>query len=196
MATIISDKFIFIHNPRCGGTSITDYFISVGDHWDRTKHEVSEHANSIDVYRAVGEEFWNSVPKIAVVRNPFDWMYSCYSYISSREDHSDHVLVSGMSFSEFCEWMMNSRQMEKYQPFYVRNSLLGDLGNNLVLSFEHLHENMSYVANVLGFPYNGLRSLNKAIGKSNSGYINKRIKMDIISRHYYDFIKYNYDMKI
>lgn len=64
-------KAIFIHTPKTGGTSIKkniDGFTTLGDH----KNWLQE--------KKLTKQYWDKYFKFAFVRNPWDRVYSIYSY--------------------------------------------------------------------------------------------------------------------
>jgi hypothetical protein len=86
-----SKKFIFVHIPKCAGTSVhhvlsrcsSDYVlvgaaslserIRFGEAW-------LHHATGIRIRRALSAEQWNTYFKFTIVRNPWDRLVSLYHY--------------------------------------------------------------------------------------------------------------------
>ncbi len=76
MAISHKHKLIFVHNPKCAGTSIINYFDM--EDWGhqpavRLKEEYSE--------------YWGKYKKFVVIRNPWDRFYSNYRYAIMEESY-------------------------------------------------------------------------------------------------------------
>jgi hypothetical protein len=76
MAISHTHKLIFVHNPKCAGTSIIRYF----DMEDWGHANASE---SKDRY----SKYWDEYKKFTVVRNPWDRFYSNYRYAIMEESY-------------------------------------------------------------------------------------------------------------
>lgn len=89
-------KCIFIHIPKCGGTSIEDVIWpgprSEADLWkgqiDETsnKYQTSglQHLSAKNIRAEVGEQIFSSYFKFAIVRNPWDKVISQFLYLKRR----------------------------------------------------------------------------------------------------------------
>jgi hypothetical protein len=77
-----SKRFIFIHIPKSGGTSV-EWALRKHGVWidDDTKHEgiYYKHATARDLKRMLSDEF-DKYFKFTVVRNPWDWAVSNYAF--------------------------------------------------------------------------------------------------------------------
>lgn len=150
-------KCIFIHIPRCAGTSIEEWIVG-GDYWfiDRsTKHITASQA------RALYEEYWNSYFKFSIVRNPFDRVRSCLKY----KDHFGIELNSSgdIDFRRYWELFGRDIVVEHDHRFHSREKIISNLhlpgqiyGNiideelDFVARFESIEADMKYVQSVLG----------------------------------------------
>ena len=79
MATCYSDRLLFIHIPRCGGTSITDYLMLTIRGMTHSKFPIG-HIRLQDVEYFIGRKPSSFEKIIAIVRNPFDLEVSCFNY--------------------------------------------------------------------------------------------------------------------
>jgi hypothetical protein len=67
---MVKENLIFIHPPRCGGTSIESSF-----GW---QNESEKHLSASSIRKKIGEKQWAQSFKFAVIRNPFDRVISMY----------------------------------------------------------------------------------------------------------------------
>ena len=97
-------KFVFVHIPRTGGTSITD---SLGGFKKKFPEGLSVlgHDTIHDVWGRVTPEQFESFYKFAVVRNPWEWSVSNWNYIRQNPLHKHHAIMAGLSFRDYvCEF--------------------------------------------------------------------------------------------
>jgi hypothetical protein len=83
---IVTDKFAFVHLPRCGGTFITGLIKK----FFPSAHEIGHHLPR----EALPTEY-SHLPLLGTIRNPWDFYVSLYHYIWPRDAAS--VLASWMS---------------------------------------------------------------------------------------------------
>lgn len=67
---MIIKNLIFIHPPRCGGTSIESSF--------KWENELEKHLSASSIKKKIGEKQWGELFKFAIIRNPFDKVISMY----------------------------------------------------------------------------------------------------------------------
>lgn len=94
-------KYIYIHVPKCGGTSITEYLsesnkwcdIEIGStpfgeaiqqHYIE-RHNIRKHIPGFHLKCIVGNEVWNSYYKFATVRSPYTRFESVYNFLTTSE---------------------------------------------------------------------------------------------------------------
>lgn len=72
---ILTTRFVFLHIPRTGGTFVRKLFLEAApDDWRAEIREGHPSAREIP-------EGMRHLPRIAVVRNPFDWYVSWYHFM-------------------------------------------------------------------------------------------------------------------
>lgn len=81
MAISHTHKLIFVHNPKCAGTSIIRYFDM--EDWGHDSASKSKEKYS---------KYWDEYKKFTVVRNPWDRFYSNYRYAIMKEENEYHSL--------------------------------------------------------------------------------------------------------
>jgi hypothetical protein len=69
---IVTDKFVFVHLPRSGGTFVT----SVIKKFFPSAHEIGHHAP-----RAFLPKEYSNLPVLCTIRNPWDFYVSFYHYL-------------------------------------------------------------------------------------------------------------------
>jgi hypothetical protein len=104
---MIGEKFIFIHIPRTGGTSLERLLLSIDSvkPWEEltskklVDHQVGpqKHFKASRVEALVGENKWKRAKKISIVRNPFDKVISHYFQPFYRDINA----LSGKSLTDF-----------------------------------------------------------------------------------------------
>ena len=67
---MVIENLVFIHPPRCGGTSIEKSF-----GW---QNESEKHLSAYSIKKKIGEKQWDKSFKFAVIRNPFDRVISMF----------------------------------------------------------------------------------------------------------------------
>lgn len=108
---------LFIHVPKCGGTSIIE---SIKEKDPTVKHGHTKWNEHKDVLKDVGFSF-------GIVRNPWDRAFSCYNYArmdtsfwhgngSKYGIHSEYELAKKMEFNDFVKFFYNNRAVMNYPP--------------------------------------------------------------------------------
>jgi sulfotransferase famil protein len=152
-------RCIFIHIPRCAGTSIETWLTGY-DWWairSGTKHLLASQA------RKIYSNFWDQYFKFAFVRDPIERMISCLAF-------GDHFGLSydraqGFSFSRYHQLFGQDVVVEHDHRFWRRDELLtsrhkpGSVYGNIldepvdfIGRFENLDRDIRIVASAIGKP--------------------------------------------
>lgn len=113
-------KFVFVHIPKTGGTSIRHALTPYCDGLNATTRLTNKisrrlagrsifrsldlelpldgHASALDYKNFMGDEVFRDYFKFAIVRNPFDLHVSNYEYIRQNNKHKLHTSITKMSF--------------------------------------------------------------------------------------------------
>jgi len=107
-------KFIFIHVPKCGGTSIKRALYPYCDKWDQFLgghpdkpdqiDNVHKHSTAMEVKAYATPERWEEYFTFSFVRNPLARMLSLYNWWQKVPGHFEpekKEVVSKLSFKEF-----------------------------------------------------------------------------------------------
>lgn len=214
---LISDRhrFIFIHNPKCAGTSIfkallpysnfmcrfakaeghrmaqVNYYIRKIFGESRLLSSFSYHITASELRNAVGEKNWNSYYSFAVVRNPYQRLLSNYHFISRRENHAlREYYLERPTFRDYV-LKIESMPWHDFQHHYLTDQ--GKIMVKKVIRFEELESGFSEVLKEIGLPEIRLGKVN-VIGTEKdflSQYDDEMIR--IVNRVYdEDFRIFNY----
>jgi len=120
---IVTDKFVFAHLPRSGGTFVSDVIRK----FFPSAHELGHH-----LPRALLPREYSHLPVLGTVRNPWEFYVSLYHYVWRRDAAS--ILVS---------WMSENGRLGFISS--IRNVLnLGVNDERLDVLIEMLPENVEY----------------------------------------------------
>lgn len=141
-----SKEFIFIHNYKVAGSSVTEalgkygakhpQYSSVKDKlyykfgiypkvWSGGK--LKFHSKAKEIKGLIPDKIFDSYFKFGFVRNPWDWQVSLYNYGRTWKDHHQReLMLSFKTFDEYIEWRVNNEIRLQKEFFY------DDKGNCLV----------------------------------------------------------------
>ena len=132
-------KCIFLHKGRTGGTSIEKSFgcLMEGDKKHLTQSQSREEY----------KEYWDTYFKFTIVRNPLDWMVSCYHH--NKQVNSDFFLerfgkdITKMSYEDYIEWSKDVPNLS--------NSFLDNPDElDYIINFENLQKGFDIVCESIG----------------------------------------------
>ena len=181
-----SNKFMFYHIPKTAGTSL---------HTVLRKYAVGSHVNEPHLTRVrshVGvEPTWDKYKgseyfSFAIVRNPYDRMFSLYNFLKRRR-----------VIKETLEEFINKMDREPSQ-FKLLN-YNGVVPLSFVGKFENLEEDFNFIADKIKIKerYKNLPKLFKAVNNGNyKEQINNELKAIIDEKHHDDFINFNYKKEL
>jgi hypothetical protein len=204
-------QFLFVHVPKCAGTSIEKFF---GYNYDGNKyfeHKFEKIAHpkhfSLDSYsKIIPKHIMDNLYKFAFIRNPFELMVSLYNYAL----HSDRVAWNGrydyeykrgVSFDHYVRYVQKISQ-ETQRNVYDTNAVSlkewvesDNIELDFIGRFENLEHDFQIVMDELGIKDRKIPFENKSKVKNvnyREYYTNttKDIIYNIFER---DLKKYNYD---
>ena len=145
-------KCIFIHIPRCGGTSIE--IAMCGKNWFNversTKHLIASTAKKI--YKP----YWNDYFKFSFVRNPWDRMVSLAKYPNCYKVNLNNEKLVGINeyLTKFPEIEVDNRSESRNDTFHpVKNSVYLNILNvelDFIGRFENLNEDFEFIYKSIG----------------------------------------------
>ena len=164
-------KCIFIHIPKCGGTSVEDVIWpqkqgrTEDDLWMgfvsrfENKYQTGglQHLLARQVREEVGSDVFSAYYKFAFVRNPWDRIVSQFAYMQQRPDLMDFLGMT--SDTEFKAYLELIRRKEHVQWMPQVRFLLDQDGSLLVDRIGRLEafdEDCEQIFSALGLPLDQL----------------------------------------
>jgi hypothetical protein len=195
-------KFIFIHIPKTGGTSIEKLFSNASCRWDWT-HNLWKQHRSIwqlkEIYKIPIDDYY----KFTVVRNPWDkavsgytwWTTSKYPIFRNVKSKSlkDYLLVQN-GFEKFNH--LNNKATGRGDHFNTQYSFVeinGDCQMDCIIKFENLQEDFNIICDKIGIPQQKLPHKNKTNHKHYTEYYNEETKQIVAEKYAKDIEYFGYE---
>lgn len=137
-------KFIYVHIPKCAGTSIIKMFRA---EWDRA---VPDHSTLDEIYNISPSA--RSYYTFTVIRDPWDRMASLYSYIlrGSESARKYQHKYGVYSFEDFIQNLKVLRSTFEPKTTYMSAcDYIGDNKLDKVINIQNLEEGMLDLADTL-----------------------------------------------
>ncbi len=139
------NKFVFIHIPRTGGTSLTETF-GVLPAVSKCVYEY-KHATAREIRRLIGAKAWNNAYKFTVYRDPYEiirsWYQHCLGFCDNGYASPDWLsyvdYVRTCSFNTFVELEVLSGRFVQRGGFLSTFCNLPDIN---VLSLAEAHDKL------------------------------------------------------
>lgn len=170
-------KFIFIHVAKNAGQSITNALMPFAANKFQKKlnfiipyryqlkintklkqytnisyypQPYSDHIRGAVLRNKMGETEFRSFFSFAIVRNPWEWVLSNYTYACQNPRHDQHKFINSFkNFTDYCEWLCDDSNKVSCQSDYVY-----DEQNSQVISFigrfENLDNDFQYICQKIG----------------------------------------------
>jgi hypothetical protein len=133
-----------------------------------------------------------------MIRNPYEWMVSNYSYIRQYESAWHHNLVAKMTFVEFVDWRLGEAWKE-IDPLGLNRGLSawftdenGEVIIDYVGRFEHFEQEFNLFCERIGVSCT-LPHLNKSKFKSVDKYYTTSTKAQVQEKFALDFKLFGYN---
>lgn len=155
-------KFIFIHNYKVGGTSITTAFESFGK--TTPSHRINRFLDNYTLFRGyktfnghiTASELKQEIPtfifnnffKFGFVRNPYDWQLSLYNYGRENIRLKEHAIYKSFeNFDQYIDWRADNLKKRQKDFFFdsENKSLMNHIGK-----IENFDKEIEYINNKLG----------------------------------------------
>lgn len=181
-------RFIFIHIYKNAGVSISQALLpfaadAVSGMLRRLKKKPSisykvtpsypPHITAQSLADQIGIDRFRSYFSFAIVRNPWDWQVSLYTYMLNDSQHFQHELIrSFKNFDEYITWRCTKDP--NLQKDFVCNQD-GEQLVNRIGRFEYLHEDFQTICARIGIATT-LPHLNKSQRRPYQEYYNDKTK--------------------
>ena len=183
-------KFIFVHIPKTGGTSIESLFI-------RNAH-IKDVTGKHNMVSDIGSEFLKKYFTFTFVRNPWDRMVSYYKFRIKRWNMFNH----GESFKEWIRFLC-SDEVQKIKAYHfnlaIKNqheflvSESNEISVDFIGRFENLQEDFNIICDKIGIARRELPHKNKTKHKHYTEYYDDETR-EIVAEKYAKDIEYlNYE---
>ncbi len=179
-----SRRFIFIHIPRTGGTTITNILSRYTTYCDielggtefgeaiqnayAKRFGIRKHSPAREVKKIMGEILWGQYFSFAFVRNPFTRALSIFNFLRKWQGYNEDFREKMLSFKDFEDFVL-SRLWDKtngpdeiFRPqIYWLSSIPGK--NDIIVDFvgrlENFEEDLMKILNVIDPVKNSLYNL-------------------------------------
>ena len=141
-------KFIFIHIPKSGGTSLSYAFLNHGIvlQGDRNFESIYfKHIDALNLKEKLGDEF-DKYFKFTIVRNPFDWCVSNYTF--NRGLHRPYVKGTNFEVSKKPPSQFRNMSFEEWLPWWLETfnpsmkRMIIDEQENVLVDYIEKYENL------------------------------------------------------
>lgn len=187
---MISDKYkaVFIHIPKCGGTSMERYLQDF-EFFVRGRN----HGTHTEVLK---EDKYKNYYKFAFVRNPFDKIVSEYKWFTNSTYKFPIKPVkefySGMSFKSFVKNFLNSSYGDHFHRFSYMQILKPLEQMNFIGRFENFQKDFDLVCQNIGIPQGELTHAYKTKHKNYIEYYDDETREIVAERYAKDIEHFGY----
>jgi len=175
----VGAEFIFYHYPRTGGTSLMQMLDG--------KQVGGAHAAFTEPHNRY---------EFTIVRNPFDYMVSLFTYIQVYQSHLEHGIVVNMTFENFIEWYGTSPDMGERDAPYSKYMTQCDFTQNSVhvYRFENYKKEVERLFSELGLFIPKISHVNKSHHKKYREYytVNSRAMVEELFKNDLAHFDYKY----
>jgi hypothetical protein len=188
---------IFIHVPKCAGTSVKTALRSCGfdllrldDQMDDVYSGFYKHGTAARMHRHLERDFWQRSLKFAVCRNPYDRLVSGWHFVRAK-------LNVAVPFDYF------ARHLKTYRGYFIdwhcvmpqRQHLLIDglpVADH-ICRFEHLDQDFEVIRRRLGRPDLRLSHLNPTAHEPYRAHYTRQLQEIVFEHFAVDFEYFGYD---
>ena len=191
-------KFIFIHIPKCAGTSVERAF-NGKDGWDNNNKLWKQHATikQIKNFYTTPKQF-NTYFKFTIIRNPFDRIVSSYHWLAPKVKAE----INNNTFYDFVTRQGAFKYLLFDKEFYLKENRYHQIKSicDYILPIKHidyiarletLEKDWMYICDKLNININ-LPYIHKQRRKPYREYYNKITREIIEERYKTDLYLFNY----
>lgn len=199
-------NFIFIHVYKTAGTSLRKALKPYNDtfrkrrfldnffytqFWKETNFGPPGHITALNAKKLLGEDIWNKAYSFAVVRNPWDWQVSLFTYMLKVKKHPQHKLISSFkTFDDYIEWRCNN-------DFHTQLDFLTDESGDKIIvkdiyKLESINQDLKRLESYISCDIK-LKKLNKSRSDSYRNYYSNKSKVMIQKFFSKDIERFGYE---
>lgn len=185
LSLFIEKKCVFFHIPKTAGISISNSLFG----------DVKWGHRSVNFYKSYyGEKVFNSLYKFCFVRNPYDRLFSAYTFLKeggiNNQDleFTNSYLQEFASFDEFVLKGLEKEEIMNWVHFKPQYTFVCDENDNIVMDFIGKMENLKADFNTVCKHLNiesELQKLNMSSAKKNE--FSEEVKAMIKLKYQKDF---------
>lgn len=215
-------RFIFVHVPKAGGTSVTSALSALTNYCDqevggtafgekvqsayRDRFGLAKHSTSAEIRNLVGAVTWGRYFTFGFVRNPFARALSTYHFLRKWEGQNTKFLEQMRAFESFEEYVLSDiwdqghgpDQIFRPQAYWLR-ALHGDRTFvSYIGRLETIAESLIGIFEIIDAPKHIVNALTiphkNRSSDSTSDFIceDNRVIEKIVTRYEVDFQSFNY----
>lgn len=149
-------KFIFIHLYKNAGSSITNALLPFAQDDDPADSNLPPfnpqpyhiHISAADLAAHLGAEAFSRYFSFSIVRNPWDWQVSLYSFMRTYKAHRQHAMaLKFQNFKEYLRWRC-AEEVRLQKDFLVDEQ--GKVLVDFVGRFERLDDDFREICKHIG----------------------------------------------
>jgi hypothetical protein len=202
-------KCIFIHIPRCGGTSVEEIVWpgsrSPEELWMgfvseyRNKYQTGglQHLLATQVRQEVGPDTFAAYFKFSFVRNPFDKVVSQFVYMQRRKNLRDLIGMSpDDSLSTYLDLIQRTKHVQWEEQWKFLCDEDGQLLVDFVGRFETFEADVRAALKQLAIELDVVPHANKSIRERHGDYYDEETRQIVASLYSRDFELFGYSASL
>ena len=179
-------KFIYIHIPKTGGSSVSNVLESLSGSEKMKGHPL--------LARYMQEKDYKNYYKFCFVRNPWDRLVSAFFFLRKGgnnifdQKHCDKLKLKETTFKDFAKKLNPNKKYPKH--FLNQYAFIKDDEKNIkFFKFENINSHFNVACDAIGFPRTRLPHSNKSKHKHYTQYYDSETR-EIIAEKYAKDIEY------
>lgn len=185
------NKFIFVHIPKCGGTTIENIFN--GWHkWKTNDKLIGENRQHYKLTQILElNPSCNNYFRFTFIRNPYDRIVSEYHYLKRKFPEKVKI-----TFKEFCADL--DRNLDLYAGHYHKLTMV-DYFDNYPVDFigrvETMQRDWDVICELIGIPFNELKKENTTKHKHYTEYYDDETRQIVADKYSKDLEYFGYEFQ-
>ena len=193
LSLFLEKECLFIHIPKTAGISVSNSIFG----------DVKWGHRTVNYYKSYyGDEVFNSLYKFCFVRNPYDRLFSAYTFLKNGGINdqdlafSQKYLEEYLTFEDFVLRGLEKKEIMQWVHFKPQYTFVCDEGDKIVMDFvgkmETINEDFKYLCKQININNVELKKLNMSSVKKN--YFSEEVKSIIKTKYQKDFTHFYPDL--